>query len=265
MYEEALYWGENMKIILGICIFLSISSSYANLYWGDVLDQSDFEQVDLGRPSGAYKKLMQWKLPQFEKKDLYQCLIYKVPSGGEKGRIYIRTFDKEGCQIGGHFQEELLGKTSQSTSIKALSNYSGLHLQFIDGDKIIKLDFPQAGEVKRWKTLQFNQLARENIKGAGLNSGDYCLKWKKTCEPEVIEQCSSCPSGQWSESMNYKECPSKVTAICGERSCGGKNQPACLKMVSLKYPLSCEEALEFVVCAPMLDAHCEGTGEIICR
>ncbi len=254
-----------MRFFIVLATFLFLHGAQANLYWGDILEQVDFEKVDLTRPVGAYKKLMEWKLPKLEVKELYQCLIYKVPQAKERGTLYLRTFHEKGCRIGGHFEEKILLKTSSNLRFKSLTNYSGLHLQAIDGSNIIKLSFPQGGSSKRWKSLHFDELDSLQMINPELKSGDYCLKWKKSCEPEISYQCSSCPSGQWSESMNYKECPSKVTAICGERSCGGKNQPACLKMVSLKYPLTCEEALEFVVCEPMLMAHCEGTGEIICR
>lgn len=255
-----------INLLIAIITTFFLSSVQAQMFWGDIIEQVDFDHVDLKRPVGAYKKLIEWELPKREENPIFQCLIYKVPHTKEQGKFYIRTFNKKGCQIGGHFEENLLASTSTDVMIKTLTDYSGFHLQVIDGSEIVKLVFPQAGNKKRWKTLHFTKRA-QSIKSTDIKirEGDYCLKWKKSCEPEGINQCSSCPSGMWSESLNYKNCPSKITALCGQRSCGGKNQPGCLKMVSLRFPLTCEEALEFVVCAPMLIPHCEGTGEIICR
>lgn len=255
-----------MKLFIVFFLLLQLNCIYADIYWGDVIGKDNgFDKVDFTRPVGAYKKLMEWKLPRFENQELYQCLIYKVPHSKEAGKLFLRTFHKEGCQIGGHFQEELLVKTKNKILIKSISDYAGLHMQIIDGAKIYRLTFPQAGKTKRWKTLSFHNREKLHKKDKYLKEGDYCLKWNKDCQRVVDNKCSQCPAGQWIETLNYKECPSKATALCGKRSCGGKNQVACLKMISLKYPLTCEEALPYVVCAPMLVPNCEGTGEIICR
>jgi len=256
-----------MKSFIIFFILIHATVIRADLYWGDVVgaDQLDLEKADLSRPVGAYKKLMEWKLPRLENSDIYQCLIYKVPHPNEEGVFFLRAFHQQGCQIGGHFQEKILMKTSAKVMLKPHSDYSGLHLQIVDGPRILRLTFPQVGKIKRWKTLHFSKNEQPQKSQVQLEEGEYCLKWNKFCQKVVDNQCSQCPDGLWSETLNYKECPSKVTAICGARSCGRKNQVACLKMVSLKYPLSCEEALHYVVCAPMLIPHCEGTGEIICR
>lgn len=256
-----------MKPLIVLLMIFNITLIHAELYWGDVVgrDQLNLDTVDLTRPVGAYKKLMEWKLPKLEAKDIFQCLIYKVPHPGEEGIFFLRTFHNKGCQIGGHFQERILMKTSEKVILQPHSDFSGLHLQIVDGPRIVKLSFPQAGKIKRWKTLLFSKKEEPQRIKVELKAGDYCLKWNKFCQQTVDNQCDQCPEGLWSETLNYKECPSKVTAICGARSCGGKNQVACSKMVSLKYPLTCEEALHYVICAPMLIPHCEGTGEIICR
>jgi len=249
-----------------ITLLLQVMNIRAELYWGDIVDSDQFnlEKVDLTRPVGAYKKLMEWKLPKLENRDIYQCLIYKVPHNREEGVFFLRAFYKKGCQIGGHFQNKVLMKTSKKVSLRTHSDYSGLHLQIVDENKVIRLTFPQAGKIKRWKTLHFSQKEKKKRNQVKLKAGDYCLTWNKSCESVVGNQCSQCPNGLWSETLNYKECPSKVTGLCGERSCGAKNQVACSKMISLKYPLTCEEALSYVVCAPLLVPHCEGSGEIIC-
>jgi len=253
-----------------LALILGVINIRAELYWGDIInsEQINLDKADLTRPVGAYKKLMEWKLPKLENRDIYQCLIYKVPHSNEEGVFFLRTFHQQGCQIGGHFQEEILMKTSVKVILKSHSDYSGLHIQIIDGNKIIGLTFPQAGKIKRWKTLHFTKeenQQRKEINEVQLKAESYCLKWNKNCESVIDNECSICPKGFWSETLNYKECPAKVTGLCGARSCGAKNQVACLKMVALKYPLTCEEALSYVVCAPMLEPHCEGTGEIICR
>ena len=259
---------KSLRILISfVTIFVAIhvQGKKEDIYWGNIRNQSHLENNDLTRPAGAYKKLLEWKLPQMEKEDIFQCLIYRVPfPGKEMGRMMIQSFYKEGCVLGSHFHEKILfDKRPNDLTLKTFSDYSGFHLQFISEDLTYIMTFPQAGKNKRWKSLKFNW-EDQKVKEVSLKKGDYCLKWNKHCEEEVNE-CSHCPSGQWRETLNYKECPSKVTGICGPRECGGKNQKACLRMVSLKYPISCEEALEFVTCAPLLIPNCEGTGEIICR
>ena len=241
---------------------------HAELILGDILEYSNLEELDLTRPVGAYKKLIQWKLPRIDSQRLYQCLLYKVPRTNESGELFISTFYDRGCEIGKEIQKRSLlqHKSSESLNLKTQSDHSGLHIQFISESKILKITFPQGIDHKRWASLDFSlntsSLSHTNEK---IKDGDYCMMWNKNCDTEISYNCQNCAEGLWSESLNYKECPSKLVGVCGDSSCGGKDQPACLKMVSLKFPLSCEEALEFVNCEPLLIANCEGTGEIICR
>jgi len=257
-----------IRVLSFLSLMIFSGMIHAELILGDILEYSNLEELDLTRPVGAYKKLIQWKLPRIDSQRLYQCLIYKVPRTNESGELFINTFYKDGCELGKEIQKRslLIHKDSEALNLKTQSDYSGLHIQFITQSKILKLTFPQAIEHKRWTSLGFSKNASPlSKKDEKIKDGEYCIKWNKHCEAEVSYSCHNCAQGLWSESLNYKECPSKLVGVCGESSCGGKDQPACLKMVSLKFPLSCEEALEFVNCEPLLIANCEGTGEIICR
>ena len=251
-------------LFLALCFF--VAPTCAQTYWGDIINSVDLEKVDLSRPVGVYKKLLEWSQPQFEgEKKSFQCLIFKVPRDKEKAELSIYSYHKKGCPIGSHFQIQRLIRSDVDIKFKDQSDFTGYRLQIIAGAELINLNFPQGKKNKRWKSLIFKDESVEPKESRDLKEGDYCLKWNKNCEQEIEYSCDQCPDGKWMETMNYKECPSKVSAICGGQSCGGKNQPACLKMVSLKYPLTCEEALNFVVCGPLFVPNCEGTGEIICR
>ena len=60
-----------------ITLLLQVMNIRAELYWGDIInsEQINLDKADLTRPVGAYKKLMEWKLPKLEDRDIYQCLI----------------------------------------------------------------------------------------------------------------------------------------------------------------------------------------------
>ncbi len=251
-------------------ITLICQSVCAQTFWGDILETVDFNQIDLTRPVGAYKKLMEWKTPEVrvgnnDKNIVFECLIYKVPFSNEKGILKIYSYHEKGCVIGSHFQEKTLMESVNPIKLNLVSDYNGEKIQIISDKEVLNLYFPQGQSHKRWKTLSFGHREEVESNHSSLKEGDYCLKWTKDCTEEIALICEQCPFGQWMETLNYKECPSKVTAVCGAQSCGGKDQPACLKMISLKYPLTCEEALNFVTCGAHFIPHCEGTGEIICR
>ena len=255
------------KLLLLFTTFSVLSATHGKNYLGVVTDQMDFKKAELNGPQGSYKKLIEWHNPM---DDFYYCYIYKTPYHGELGTLSLRKSKKKNCPLGDDILEKVIREEVISLKVLESSDELGLKYQFLIKNKksedILGVRFPLSeSEQKRWPLISLTQKNIEKTTASPKKKGELCHSWNINCEEAMTFECGSCENGLWSQSLNYKICPQKPVAYCGLSQCGGRGQPACLKMTSLKEQLTCEEALAFVACSPGTNPYCQGTGEIICR
>jgi hypothetical protein len=211
-------------------------------------------------PVGSYQKIIEWK-----KGNLYSCLFYKVPIRSEQLGELIKIEGVKVCSL------RNLKKASSR-----IEGITSLKIQDIDLIKRPRFKLRYNIEEKEFiKELTFPFFSRENSMWPGIFIYESTTLLSDTnlvkeevcrygCKEDRSNNCQSCPGGHWTPFISLK-CPASISAICGLRECGGKEQKACLKMTALKSQLTCEEAKKYVYCSYGLDVNCLNNGDIICR
>lgn len=168
--------------------------------------------------SDHYKNKKEFKSPQgtnqifLKAKDI--CLSYYIPLEGEDGELSLSTGDN--CEIKKSF---IKNKTAFYYELKQDS----LEL-FLNG-KIFKSSFLNLSLNNKNKVLELaiNEKAQED----SLEDGTLCYKVKDGCEVEE-NICNKCKNKIYTPVVG-SNCRSSYNKICGDLSCGGLYENACIR------------------------------------
>lgn len=224
-------------------------------------------EIKINRPKGSYKKLLEWK-----EKKTYFCLIFKIPLDDKEmqGVLTFGERKKAGCSLMEVNEDEIVEKGINLLKVKKV-NSSGLTYQLLlTKDKelsVLNYRFPLGGGANdkdsTWSLIELRN-TEEKLTPLYLPEGSFCHLEESKCAPPTTESCSTCRGNLWTPVFN-RRCADRLSAVCGPYQCGNRDQPACLRMLSLKVDISCEEALSFVYCHYGLEATCRPSGVMYCR
>lgn len=239
-------WGSMIKYFL-IFLFTSISIGAQTSYSlpGQPLNifERSFNVNSL--PPGVFNPLFSWR----DKNQKEKCLFYKTPIRTQLGQLIVT--ETKNCSLA-----TIESKIPLAENIKSLTidkTESGFIL-VVDGKKM-SFDFPFS---RQWTLLMGSPQERGR-----LQEGVYCRLYEKGCRVEK-DQCSDCQIPFYTTSLN-RFCANKTQRRCGRVSCGRKNEIACLRKLSLKENITCEEAKALVFCHKGRVPYCEGSGRITCK
>jgi|GEM_PF-2647179 len=247
-------WGADNKVFMGTLV-------------SELRDFKEGVEVNINRPKGSYKKLLEWK-----EKEIYYCLIFKIPlnDNEEKGRLTFGERSNIGCSLEDVSEDQVIGKGIDSLKVKKV-NSSGLTYQLLLNKskklEVLNYRFPLGGGVndkeRTWSLIELRN-SEEKVNPNYLGVGNFCHLEDSKCAPPLSESCSTCRGNIWTPVFN-RRCADRLSAVCGPYQCGNREQPACLRMLSLKVDISCEESLSFVYCHYGLEAFCRPSGVTYCR
>jgi hypothetical protein len=250
-----------------LCLLLLLShNTFSNVEWEKLLFTFPTTEglQEISSPAMSYKTLIEWG-----GHGSYNCLIYRISSREKaNGVLYKAKRGERGCSLAKKRSDQILYSSIRKLKVKLTKSGRGQSYQVIvidkDGKESVKRwQFP-FGDLKysRWSGISI-QLEKKSI-GASIEQGKVCSYFDREAMRVNFKNCEHCRNQQWTPVLNRLSASYPV-AICGARMCGDRNQNPCIKMMSMKSPISCEEAKKFVYCQSGKSLICLGSGFLECR
>lgn len=249
--------------VLLISLLIATSASAAEFSqmlskrWADIRDVRANEMLARGKsisePKGADIQVLEVYLNGANFKPIKDCVLFHIPSVREPGVIYWHQ-----TQIDQPCEDYIL----ETKTFKKEEVYNfGFNLD--EKELVLLIDSTRLNfKISDNKNYLVSSSTLES--NLDLNNGDICYQVDDKCKVIQKNKCDACPKSF----LNVVEsnCFSDYSKVCSDKSCGEKDQPACIRgRVSTGYKLNyCIPDSPIAFCREGLRVFCEAD-RLVCK